>query len=215
MLRIARWIRITPERVTTPEGVLFAERQPDAELLVYAYRAAINDYPKFFKMDGLSRLGFVASELLLRGAAEQRAETLDETRAVILFSRGGSVSNDRHYQTTIADPANFFPSPAIFVYTLPNIVAGEIAIRNRCCGETACYLLDAWDAETVAERVAESFADDPTIADALVGWVDYLDAEHFEALLLRVVRSGGAADAAEAALKAFDAPTMDELKQIR
>ena len=30
------------------------------------YRRYVGDYPKFFKMDGLSKLGFVATEMLLK-----------------------------------------------------------------------------------------------------------------------------------------------------
>lgn len=207
MLRIAKWIRITPAGVTTDAGPLFAERRPEEDLLVHAYRAAVNDYPKFFKMDGLSRLGFIASELLLRDT-ERRFEPT-ESRAVMLFSRGGSVCNDRHYQETIADPANFYPSPAIFVYTLPNIVTGEIAIRNRFYGETSCYLLDAWDAAPVVQTVESTFAADPMIADALCGWVDYLDRTHFEATLLLVER-GGAVEH-----EPFCEPALNRLQEQR
>lgn len=38
-------------------------------LLVELYHKYVADYPKFFKMDTLSRLGFVASELLCRKKA--------------------------------------------------------------------------------------------------------------------------------------------------
>ena len=36
-----------------------------AEKLVELYRTHVGNYPKFFKMDPLCRLGFVASEMLL------------------------------------------------------------------------------------------------------------------------------------------------------
>ena len=38
------------------------------------------------------------------------------------------------------------PSPALFVYTLPNIVTGEISIRNKWYGESSVYILPAFDA---------------------------------------------------------------------
>lgn len=47
------------------------------------YRKVCNGYPKFFKMDGLCKTGFVAAELLLEGLTpEQKAEG-----SVILFGR--------------------------------------------------------------------------------------------------------------------------------
>ena len=35
-------------------------------------------------------------------------------------------------------------SPAVFVYTLPNIVIGEISIRNKWFGESAFFLMKIW-----------------------------------------------------------------------
>ena len=43
-------------------------------LLTELYRAHIGDWPKFFKMDTLSKAGFVASELLLKKIGERRCE---------------------------------------------------------------------------------------------------------------------------------------------
>ncbi|MBO7645775.1 MAG: 3-oxoacyl-ACP synthase, partial [Prevotella sp.] len=39
--------------------------------------------------------------------------------AVILFNRSSSVIADREFEKTIKDDADFFPSPSLFVYTLP------------------------------------------------------------------------------------------------
>ena len=114
-------------------------------LLVDIYRRCVGDYPKFFKMDPLSRLGFVASELLL---GEEKPRKQDcEDRAVVLFNRSASLADDLLYQETIQDPGNYYPSPAVFVYTLPNIVTGEIAIRNKYYGETAFYVFEDNDEE--------------------------------------------------------------------
>ena len=43
-----------------------------AQLLSDIYHAEVKDWPKFFKMDGLSKLGFICSELLLREEGETR-----------------------------------------------------------------------------------------------------------------------------------------------
>src|SRR3712207_7060242 len=45
------------------------------------------------------------------------------------------------YEQTICHRAQFFPSPSVFVYTLPNIVTGEIAIRNHYHGETHFFVI--------------------------------------------------------------------------
>ena len=126
-------------------------------LLVDIYRRCVGDYPKFFKMDPLSRLGFVASELLL---GEEKPRKQDcEDRAVVLFNRSASLADDLLYQETIQDPGNYYPSPAVFVYTLPNIVTGEIAIRNKYYGETAFYVFEDNDEEAFMAIVEQLFQD--------------------------------------------------------
>ena len=113
-------------------GQLVATNEQGEKMLVELYRRYVKDYPKFFKMDALSRLGFIAAELVLQ---DQRVE------AVILANRSASIKNDTDYLATITGD-NYYPSPALFVYTLPNIVTGEIAIRHHIQGETSCYILE-------------------------------------------------------------------------
>lgn len=148
--------------------------------LVALYRESVGNYPKFFKMDTLSRLGFVGVELLLQKVREQLPdfEFDPEHCALILANRSASLKNDTDYQATIADKANYFPSPALFVYTLPNIVAGEIAIRHHLYGETAFYVLD--NASQLEALAADTFAHS-SCTQAVVGWVECPDAAHYQA----------------------------------
>lgn len=148
--------------------------------LVALYRESVGNYPKFFKMDTLSRLGFVGVELLLQKVREQLPdfEFDPEHCALILANRSASLKNDTDYQATIADKANYFPSPALFVYTLPNIVAGEIAIRHHLYGETAFYVLD--NASQLEALAADTFAHS-SCTQAVVGWAECPDAAHYQA----------------------------------
>lgn len=138
------------------------------------YRNSVGDYPKFYKMDPLCRLGFIASELLLR-----QAPALSAPSAVILFSRSGSLCDDLRYRDTIR-PDSFFPSPAVFVYTLPNIVTGEICIRNGWNTESSMFLLPRKD-WTFMMRIVRAAMTDGGMSQVLCGWVDAPDGEHFEA----------------------------------
>ena len=163
-------------------GVKSAEYQSTgAQLLSDIYHNEITDWPKFFKMDGLSKLGFICSELLLREEGETRLGEGEyrEDRAVLLFGRTSSLSADRNYQQTIDDPQNYFPSPATFVYTLPNIVTGEISIRNHYRGETTFHVLEGPDAALMASLITDAFQDDVTDS-VLFGWLDCASAEEFE-----------------------------------
>lgn len=150
-----------------------------AQLLVEAYRQKIGGYPKFYKMDALSRLGFVASELLLQAEGKARFEECDN-RAVVLFNHTSSVCSDKKYEESISDADNCYPSPAVFVYTLPNIVTGEIAIRNHYHGETSFYILPDKDEALMHEVLCTAFADRRT-ASVISGWIDYGADGTFEA----------------------------------
>ena len=133
--------------------------------LTQLYRQEVGDYPKFFKMDVLSRLGFLLTERLV-GSDENRFLPRED-RAVLVFSREGCVANDRNYVATMKD----FPSPSLFVYTLPNIVAGEIAIRNKYAGETSAFVLEKYDEKAIFELVRQAFQD-PVTQSAVVIWAD-------------------------------------------
>ena len=153
----------------------------DICILNYLYKDRIGNYPKFYKMDGLARLGFVASELILAQEGQKRLVN-DEKRAVVFFNKYGSVHADMEYLKTISDEANFYPSPSEFVYTLPNIVNGEISIRNGYRGETCFYILPEKDERRINEILQTSFLDS-NVDSILAGWIEYRSDEDFEAKL--------------------------------
>ena len=177
-------IRITPEEVILDQRKLWEgkkelgeqEGQEHHSLLTSLYKQMIGNYPKFYKMDGLSRLGFVASEILLNA---EKGET-DKERAIIFFNHSSSIASDRNYKESINDKNNYFPSPSIFVYTLPNIVTGEIAIRNHFHGETSFFILPDKD-ERLMEEILQASCRDDQSKSFLTGWIDYEDERHFEA----------------------------------
>ena len=193
-------IRITPEEVVLDHQKLWEGNQNANEkleeqegaghhsLLTSLYKQMIGNYPKFYKMDGLSRLGFVASEILLNAEKgdmdverrEEEGERLLEERAIIFFNHSSSIASDRNYKESIKDKDNYFPSPSIFVYTLPNIVTGEIAIRNHFQGETSFFILPDKD-EKMMEEILLASCRDAQSKSFLTGWIDYEDERHFEA----------------------------------
>ena len=179
-------VYINPETVLLNDKPL-EHNEKGAALLTEIYRNYIGDYPKFFKMDTLSKLGFVASELLLQAEGAERFVPRED-RAVVFFNRSASLQADMAYQATIQDPNNFFPSPAAFVYTLPNIVTGEIAIRNKYFGETSFIVLPEHDPQIMAQQLQHAFLD-PMTSSILGGWLDCTDENHFEAELFILNKS--------------------------
>ena len=102
-----------------------------------------------------------------------------QDRAVVLMNRSSSVAADLDYLRSIR-PESYFPSPSHFVYTLPNIVTGEIAIRNLYRGETAFYILPEKDADLMRQILTATACDSRT-ESIIGGWVDYRSGEDFEA----------------------------------
>ena len=174
--------------VITPEGVTI-DGQPQTvttigkALLTELYRTHVGDYPKFYKMDGLSKLGFLAAELLTTAEAKVQATetepqpTETEQRAVILFNHSSSIDTDQQYLASIR-PEDYFPSPSLFVYTLPNIVTGEIAIRHHLQGETSFYNL-ASRQEPLISQIQQAALADTATRSLITGWIDYEDEAHF------------------------------------
>lgn len=155
-------VKITPSE-TILNGKVISEKG-----IIELYREYAGDYPKFFKMDSLCKLGFMGAELLLKDYSIEEKENC----AVILFNRNGSLITDRNYEDTITNGNDYFPSPALFVYTLANIVTGEIAIRHKIYGETSFYVTDKYDEDYMLSIVKNTLmTSNPSMI--LYGWVDY------------------------------------------
>lgn len=176
-------VHITPQGIWLDGKVFSIDKEgKQSSLLTALYKQIIGNYPKYYKMDGLCRLGFVASELLLKAERDEGSFTEDtnKTRAIVFFNRSSSIASDKKYLASIVEKDNYFPSPSVFVYTLPNIVTGEIAIRNGYHGETFFYILPHKNELLMQDIIETTFMDEQTTS-VLTGWLDYEDSEHFEA----------------------------------
>jgi hypothetical protein len=84
--------------------------------------------PRFSRMDGLSRIGLMAVELL---GVDWSLRDRDGV-GVCVETRLGSLATDVRFLETL--------SPSVFTYTLPSTVIGEICIRHRLRGPVLCLL---------------------------------------------------------------------------
>lgn len=174
-------VRITQEEIVV-DGERLSLESRGKEMLTEVYKTKIGDYPKFYKMDILSRLAFIASELLIESEGQRSKDegqfSISQDRAVVLFNHSSSIIADRQYIKSI-EKDDFFPSPAAFVYTLPNITTGEIALRNGYHCETSFYLL-AERNEKLMQRVIKSTFIDRDIKSVIGGWIDCPSEDMFE-----------------------------------
>jgi len=135
------------------------------------YRHFNMQYLKFFKMDNLAKVGFLGAELIFNHLQFDRNNSKKDI-AIVCFNRASSLHDDTIYQNTIQDIDNYYPSPSVFVYTLPNIVTGEIAIRNKIEGETSFYVTEKFSPQLMCEAIENVFTD-KTVNGLLCGWADY------------------------------------------
>lgn len=151
------------------------------------YRSQKLQYLKFFKMDNLCKAGFLAAELVVNDIGLDRSVLKDDI-AIVCFNRSSSLDDDAAYQTTIRDAESYFPSPSVFVYTLANIVTGEIAIRNKIAGESSFYITERFSPQRVLEAIEDVFADD-SVKGLLCGWTEYFEG-NCDVLMMFLERGG-------------------------
>lgn len=154
--------------------------------LAQCYKALEINYPKFHKMDNLCKLGFIATEAALKDSGFLQRNELSRI-ALVMANKASSLDTDRLHQQSINDKDHYHPSPATFVYTLPNIVIGEIAIKHKITGENAFLVMEKFEPRLLMEQAGLSFAQGNTTA-AISGWADY-DNGHTDALIYLVEKA--------------------------
>jgi hypothetical protein len=149
-----------------------------AGFLLSVYRHFKIDYPKFYKMDSLSKLGWLATEILLKDSSFKNKYD-PETIGVVLSNASSSLDTDIKYYASVKE----IPSPALFVYTLPNIVIGEICIRHNFKGENAFFVFDEFNAVFI-ENYVSNLINNNILQSCICGWVELLDDQYRSVLFL-------------------------------
>jgi hypothetical protein len=135
-------------------------------------------------MDSLSKLGWLAAEILLKEDFRPGRYRPEEI-GIALANANSSLDTDLKYYETVKE----IPSPALFVYTLPNIMIGEICIRNNFKGESAFFISPEFDAGFM-ERTVNYLLDNNILQACICGWVDLLG-ETYKAVLYLVEKENG------------------------
>ncbi|MBO9617751.1 MAG: hypothetical protein J7539_01840 [Niabella sp.] len=150
------------------DAVVFRSEEKGAAFLKEAYGQLGVEYPRFYKMDALSKMGLVAADVLLKNnfTTAYRPEQV----GLVFSNRNASIEADAHYW----EASQEYPSPALFVYTLPNIVIGELCIRYQFKGENAFFVSERFDAEWIHWYVSDLMKRN-LLKACICGWVDVLD----------------------------------------
>lgn len=167
---VKHFVKISKSRIIK-DGDLFWDSSTElfSDFADEAYRYLNTGYPKFHKMDHLSKLGFLAAEVLL--ADEQLKERYSPDKmGVILANKNASLDTDVKYSNLLKEGK---ASPAVFVYTLPNIVIGEISIRHGFKGENTFFIADEYQSKSQVSYINTLFACD-VIDVCIGGWVELM-----------------------------------------
>lgn len=146
-----------------------------------AFKLMEYQYPKFFKMDVLSKLTILASEPILE---KQTTKNI----ALVFMNKSGSLDTDLKHQESIKNQQAYYPSPANFVYTLANICLGEVSIKHKLETENIFFMSETVDANLLY-NYANYLILHKNLDKVLCGWTEVLDQE-YQATLYLVEKKG-------------------------
>ncbi len=177
-ISIKSWVKINSDVVTkNGDWVIPKEAYASINSVEELYRHIGYNYMKFFKMDLLCKWAWIGAEILL--ADSELEEQVKENAALVLMTHHGCIDVDKRYKETMET----IPSPALFVYTLPNIMLGEICIRHSIKGEQMTLMSEKFDTEETCFYVNDLMVNRGMDA-CVFGWVNAYNDKYDIALFL-------------------------------
>jgi len=185
---IKSYCKIKNNQIALNGNVLFEDESISfLDFIKAAYKSQNTNYRKFFKMDNLSKLAFIAADTLFKKEninAEQNNDI-----AIVFSNKASSLDTDRKHQESIQNKESYYPSPAVFVYTLPNICIGEISIKYKLYSENSFFIFDNFNAAHLFSYT-NSLLSSNKATQVLCGWVEFDDENNYEAFLYLVGDEG-------------------------
>lgn len=148
------------------------------QFLKEAYKKLEINYPKYHKMDALCKLGALGASLLFK---DQKA---DPNTALVFSNASSSLEIDLTHQKSLSG----FVSPAVFVYTLPNIVLGEISIKYSLQSENGFFIEEKFNPELLF-NYSEILLKTNKASSVVCGWIE-LKNDEYDVFLCLVSEEG-------------------------
>ncbi len=170
---ITSFVHIKNHQVYLNGDLLFEDEKSNdfATFIRNIYKLSEMNYAKFYKMDDLSKLALVGAEFLL---SKKAIHYLPNEKSIILNNKSASLDTDFKHQKAINEG---LASPAIFVYTLPNICIGEMAIKHKIMGENTFLVAEEFDIENIF-RITDILHQEGKTKITICGWVEYFQEEY-------------------------------------
>ena len=173
-LKPVRRVQISQGQVNVDETSAFVSSQTDFHTFSReAFKSRGEANMKFYKMDDLCKLGYLASAWLLDGI-----EYREEECGIVMSGKYGCLDTDIRHQQIIDSEGDSSASPAVFVYTLPNVVAAEISIRHHIKGENIWF----WsEDETMSDikKYASILAASRDLKYCIAAHIDFINGDYF------------------------------------
>lgn len=181
---IKSYCRITNEKIVCDDEIILERENSESidEFLKRIYQKSEANYPKYHKMDLLCKAAFLAAEFI------SKKENFYESQTALMLSNHSSsmVSDEKHALSIYSDEATV--SPAVFVYTLPNIVLGEISIRHKLLSENVFFIFDKFIPEFLV-NYAEQTLNEKKADMVLAGWAE-IDEKNTDVFLYLIAEQG-------------------------
>lgn len=180
-------VKITDALQGQSEKVFGPADMPFADFIRAAHQSTGDRNLKFFKMDDICKLGYITAHFLLDGIGIGHPENV----GVMMTGHTGSLDTDNHHLDNITRNGDDMASPSVFVYTLPNTVGAEIAIKYGFKGENTFYYLtedngmsESADVKTVdIQEYMDGFLKlmmaKSDLEMCVVGVIDFINGEYF------------------------------------
>lgn len=151
------------------------KEQPFGKFIKHAYRQLDWHYPKFHKMDRLCKLATVTARILLQNGTLE--EYNSEDIAIVIANKTATYHTDSKHIASIQDRDHYYPSPAVFVYTLPNILVGELCIQYNIKGEAAFFIQEEKNLPFLFDY-SQLLLESGVAKICLTGWVEYTETHY-------------------------------------
>lgn len=183
-LYIKSYCRITNDKIICDDETILVREGSETtdEFLKRIYLKSGVNYPKYHKMDLLCKAAFLATEFI-----SQKGNIFETDTALLLSNRSSSwISDEKHALSVYEEESTV--SPAVFVYTLPNIILGEISIRHKLLSENLFLIFDRFSPEILAPY-AEQLLNEDNAEKVLAGWTE-VDNENLDVFIYLIESEG-------------------------
>lgn len=171
--QITGFVSIKDNRIYRNGSLFFEAEQnfPFGEFTKTTFKSLGINYMKFYKMDNLCKIAFLSAEILLKDAG-LNDRYKPEDIGIVFINSASSLDTDIRYQETFNNKSSYFPNPSLFVYTLPNIMIGEISIKNNFKGENALFLFNNFENRFLTDYII-GLLNNGKIKACVGGYIDY------------------------------------------